>query len=307
MRLKEYTYTTSLDSTNTAAKILRLVGERKRVLELGCSVGTQSRVLSQELGCEVTGVELNPVAAEKARKYCKAVLVGNLDQLNIAETMPGAKFDVVLCADVLEHLIDPLKLLRSLKPLLPNNGSLVVSIPNIAHSGLIFELANGSFEYRERGLLDDTHIRFFTRQSLIAMLSDAGYVIKHLERALAWPTDTEFNVQTAKPEDRVFIDYINVHNPEAFTYQFLVQATASDSDTKAIRKLNDEFAAANLQQFLESRREIIEASRKRVADHFEAFPRANSELQWLRGNRIFRLAEAAGGLLKRAVKRNARD
>ena len=117
-----YQYSFNLQGSSAAARLARLVGKNKRVLELGCGPGSQSRVLRDELGCTVVGVEIDPSRAEKARAFCSAVHEADLEVQDIRELPDNEKFDVVTCADVLEHLKDPRNVLRGAKALLNDSA-----------------------------------------------------------------------------------------------------------------------------------------------------------------------------------------
>lgn len=154
---------------------LDLAGKGGRVLELGCNDGFLSRHLS-ERGCRVTGIELNPEAGESARKWCDNVLICDLNNMDWAARLEGL-YDVVMCGDVLEHLIEPSRALRMIADILKPDGRLVISLPNIAHWSIRADLLLGKFEYEPTGILDATHLRFFTLRSARRILDEAGYIV----------------------------------------------------------------------------------------------------------------------------------
>lgn len=171
-----YDFEIDVEADSTHANVVRLVGEGKRVLELGPSTGCMSRVL-RDRGCAVTGIELDPRMAEAARKYLDRLIVGDVEALDLAAELAGQRFDVILAADVLEHLKEPLRVLRELRPFLADGGYLAASVPNVAHGSVRLALLEGSVPHSERGLLDSTHLRFFTRESLEELMDCAGFVI----------------------------------------------------------------------------------------------------------------------------------
>src|SRR4051812_41073249 len=105
--MKRYAYDINLDAQDAPAKILRYIGTGKRVLEIGCASGTQTRIMKQQLNCHVVGVELDPDAANEARPFCDSLHVGDIETLDLQFQLESAPFDVVVFADVLEHLKDP--------------------------------------------------------------------------------------------------------------------------------------------------------------------------------------------------------
>jgi methionine biosynthesis protein MetW len=156
------------------------VPEGSRVLDLGCSVGQLARHLVDR-GCTVVGVELDEAAAEQARRYCAEVHPADLDLVELGELLGDDRFDVVVCADVIEHLRDPARLLREARPLLRPGGRLVATVPNIAHGSVRLALLTGRFEYADLGILDRTHLRFFTRATLTELLRICGYRVVSMD------------------------------------------------------------------------------------------------------------------------------
>jgi 2-polyprenyl-3-methyl-5-hydroxy-6-metoxy-1,4-benzoquinol methylase len=142
------------------------------VLDVGCASGGLLAALDAEAGHR-EGIELDPVAAAAARAHADAVHVGPVDEVDVAE----AAFDVVVLGDVLEHLPDPHVALERAQRWLRPDGRLVISLPNVAHWTVRLGLLLGRWEYRDRGILDDTHLRFFTRSSIEDLFAGSGFVI----------------------------------------------------------------------------------------------------------------------------------
>lgn len=224
-----YDYSFDLESGRSASRVARLVGNNKAVLEIGCGPGSQSKVFREQLGCDVVGVEIDPVRAEKARAYCREVHVANLDTEDIGKFLKDEKFDVVVCADVLEHLRNPEALLVKLKSFLKADGCLVTSIPNITHASIVYEMIHGRFEYKTEGLLDSTHIKLFSCKSALSLIEDAGYWIAELQKACTLPQHTEFKTNPISAEEKLLLAAINSRNPDANTYQFIIKAYPLDN------------------------------------------------------------------------------
>ena len=217
-------YDTEIDLSvdNAHTRVIRLVGERKRILEVGCATGYMAKVLAEQFGCSITGVELDGEAASSARRFCQSVIVGDVESLDCEQTFGGDSFDVIICADVLEHLRDPAATLARLRKLRAPSGYLIASIPNIAHVSVITDLIRGHFDYRPLGLLDSTHLRFFTRETLYACFEAAGMTITHLERLTLEPEATEFRTELARFSPEV-VELLR-SGEESTTYQFVVVA-----------------------------------------------------------------------------------
>ena len=217
-------YDTSIDlsnKNNSHTQLVELVGRGKRVLDVGASTGFLARVLAGR-GCSVTGIEIDPDAAGQAAEVCDRVIVGDVEELDLAGELGGETFDVVVFGDVLEHLKEPREALERFKPLLAPGGHVVASIPNIAHGSVRLALLQGNFEYRPLGLLDSTHLTFFTRETVEEMFGDAGFLISEVRRTRQDVFNTEVEVdRSAIPEEVVRLVR---SDPEAFTYQFVLKA-----------------------------------------------------------------------------------
>ena len=149
----------------------------QKVLEIGCAEGGFRKHLPEE--CEYWGVEMNPEAAAKALQSLDKVLVGTFQE--VAGQIPENYFDVVICNDVIEHMEDHTVFIESLKAKLNTGGVLVGSVPNVRfQKNLIELLLRKDWEYKDEGILDRTHLRFFTEKSLRRSLEETGFVIQSL-------------------------------------------------------------------------------------------------------------------------------
>ncbi|HEX4386664.1 MAG TPA: class I SAM-dependent methyltransferase, partial [Myxococcales bacterium] len=171
-------------------RLLKLVPQGARVLDVGCSYGQFASALRRVRGCTVTGVELDPVAAEAARAHCDEVYQGD-----IAEVAPrlAAGFDVVVAADVLEHLTNPEEILRVLAALLRQGGCVLASIPNVTHLSVVLALAEGGFPRSREGLLDHTHVQFFGERDVLSLFGRANLAARIADRVHTEPGSTEFH------------------------------------------------------------------------------------------------------------------
>jgi methionine biosynthesis protein MetW len=150
----------------------------RRVLDVGCGAGALGAALREERGIEVSGLELSPAAAAQARGRLDAVVEADLDRLEALPFEPGS-FDAMVFGDVLEHLRDPHRLLRLLRPWLADDGALVCSIPNVGHWSVVLPLlTQDRWPYADAGLLDRTHVHFFTLAEADLMLRECGFVVE---------------------------------------------------------------------------------------------------------------------------------
>lgn len=208
------------------AYMVDLVGSNKCVLDVGCATGYLAKALTA-FGNRVCGVEYDAAAAEQARPYLDKVMVADLETADLVAGFGEGSFDVVMFGDVLEHLRDPLLVLRKARPLLKPGGSVVVSVPNVAHGDVRLALLRGKFEYRNLGLLDETHVRFFTRESLGRFMADGGFVMVDVRRTAAALFSTEIGVRREDFDPKV-VEEVEA-DPEATTYQFVVRAVRDDA------------------------------------------------------------------------------
>ena len=164
------------------------------MLDVGCAHGYVAEVLVRQ-GCRVVGVERDPEDAARARRHCEEVVVADLDTPGWADALGARRFDVIVFADVLEHVRDPAAVVRRACDLLAPGGMLVASIPNVAHVSVRLELLLGSFRRETLGILDATHLHFFTRETRSrpcsparASPSSTGTARRTTSTRRSWPT-----------------------------------------------------------------------------------------------------------------------
>ena len=179
-RAREIPYDFPIDPSNELSAytwLLRFTEGAHSVLDVGCSNGFFSRHLVAR-GCRVVGVERDPVAAKQAQSVCDRVIVGDVESPSV-QAKVTEMFDAVVLGDVLEHLRSPGELLTCIREswLYPD-GRVVLSVPNSGHWVFRREVLKGRFPYRWYGLFDRTHLRFFSRDSLYAMIEESGYTVE---------------------------------------------------------------------------------------------------------------------------------
>ena len=251
MQSAKYDTDVHLSNENMSQTLLaQFIGRGRRVLDVGCATGYTAKVL-RSLGCEVSGVEYDEQMAAQARPHLDRLEVGDVEQMDLEALFGAGSFDAVVFGDVLEHLRDPVATLRRCLPLLAPGGAVVASIPNVAHGSVRLALLHGRFDYTETGLLDRTHLRLFTRDAVLATFADAGYVPVALRRTRLGVFETEVDVREGDYDPDV-VDAVR-SDPEATTYQFVVQAVPADQAPAG--------AAAQLQ-----RTELAEREARRSAE-----------------------------------------
>ncbi|MFN8050864.1 MAG: class I SAM-dependent methyltransferase [Acidimicrobiales bacterium] len=193
---------------------LRLTDPGDVVFEGGVSSGYFAEAMAHA-GRVVDGHELDPMAAEAARRVCRTVYEGDLQTFEAPE---GTSYRLLLFGDTLEHIARPETVLTSLREHLEPGGHLVISVPNIANWSIRLQLLFGRFRYTDRGILDRTHVRFYTKAGVEEMLNAAGFTVVKLQAAVPVPGVT--GERLAKLTHK-----LGNLLPGVFAYNFVVTAT----------------------------------------------------------------------------------
>lgn len=235
MSEKRHNYEYDIDPTSATApaSVVRMVGEDKRVLEIGCGPGSITKLLAEQGRCRVTGLELDTEAIKKVTPFCEQVMQADLNSSEWPRLLDGLeKFDVLVAADVLEHLYNPWAALQLMKPLLKPEGYMVISLPHVGHAAVMACLINGDFEYRDWGLLDRTHIRFFGLKNIEDLFARANLKIIEARYTSKPPEETEFVESWAKLP--ASLQETLMKTPHAAVYQVVVKAVPLSREGKAI-------------------------------------------------------------------------
>ncbi|MCM1185072.1 MAG: methyltransferase domain-containing protein [Lachnoclostridium sp.] len=191
-----------------------------KVLEIGCGMGaTLGHIQNRYPNAEVYGIELSDRVVHIAKNYLPSVEQGNIEKMSL--WYPEGSFDYIIFGDVLEHLYDPRKVLMYIKKYLKPSGFILASIPNILHYSVILELLRGKFSYADSGILDRTHLRFFTLYEIVLMFKECGYGIEAVTKRRTSGDLSE--------EDRMMLDALlklpGVAAEDNFeVYQYLIKA-----------------------------------------------------------------------------------
>ncbi len=168
------------DPVSTHALQFRMIPGAARVLDIGCHTGILGEALRIQKQCIVTGIDRDATALEAAERRLNAVARIDIEEPGWATTLKQSgktKFDILLFGDVIEHTRDPLGILKEACGLIAPGGQAIVSLPNIANLRVRLGLLRGQFDYADSGILDRTHIRFFTLKSARELVQNAGYKI----------------------------------------------------------------------------------------------------------------------------------
>ena len=229
--LHVYVRNITQDERTSLSVLAHLIPPQARVLDLGCGSGALGQYLVQTKGCSADGVTLNEAEAAHARPYYHRIVVDNHETCDLLTTFAGQRYDAIVCADVLEHLSRPERVLAACRELLTPDGQLLISVPNAGYCGLVTDLLHGEFRYREEGLLDRTHLRFFTRRSLTRLLHEQHWSIDALDTIQREWSESEFQV-TLDSIPPAVTRYL-LAQPDALTYQFVGVARPIEPDAAA--------------------------------------------------------------------------
>jgi 2-polyprenyl-3-methyl-5-hydroxy-6-metoxy-1,4-benzoquinol methylase len=197
----------------------------KVVLDVGCSTGILGASIKAKTGGQVLGIELSEEMANEASSRIDRVFVGDAEKIVCEGMLDGYQFDTIVFGDVLEHLVNPWAVLSKAATYLHPEGTIIASIPNIRHIDTIYHLVlKGYWPYRDRGIHDRTHLRFFTRRNIVELFENAGLSIETIET----------NYRIFEKPHRLnrfskFFAFPGIRNFLAF--QYLIRARLSKSST----------------------------------------------------------------------------
>lgn len=195
------------------------------ILDVGCGRGIMASQLKAKRSAEVWGVEIVAEAAEDAAKRLDKVISASVEEA--LPQLPDNYFDVIIFADVLEHLVDPYTVLEQIREKLKPGGIVTASIPNIRHWSIFIELFEGRWVYRKEGLMDSTHLRFFTRSTIVDMFQKAGLVVQDLKAIFKDLGDLPEELLTALRNMGIDVSTLN---EESKHFQYLVNAAVMSED-----------------------------------------------------------------------------
>ncbi|QNP58869.1 methyltransferase domain-containing protein [Paenacidovorax monticola] len=269
--IERYDYAFDPDGEAWAARLLHRLPPSGSVLELGPGPGAMTRVMLDR-GYQVTVVENDPDALQVLKALGVETIAGDLDRTDWVDGLAGRRFDAVLACDVLEHLRRPDEVLRILGNHLQPMGRLIVSIPNIAYAGVVAALRNGVFDYADKGQLDHTHVRFFTKRSIEKVLLDCSWTPRHWEAnrvpiegsefAWCWSSLSEAQRQSLQAG---WLDFD--------VYQWMVVATPS-ADAPAWEVAEARSSAEKLREELQALTLVYQQEHASLLEHQHAFSEA---------------------------------
>ncbi len=241
---------------SAAAVLARMVEPGQRVLELGTGPGTVTRILHDK-GCKVTGVEMDPDTLATCAPFCERTLQANLEDPLWWQPLEGEKFEVIICADVLEHLRDPRPLLEKLPVFLREGGCVLMTLPNASHLTIVASLLGGRFPYQKNGLLDNTHLKFYGREDFDALLRECGFLWQHWHTVQVDPSQAELK-QYWNDLEASDQEFLKARCADGMVYQHVVRAFPTS-------------AAGHLNKLQKDLMELEQSHRAEVSRMYEKF------------------------------------
>ena len=270
----KYDMCIDLDNLATSnAKLLSWIPQGSEVLEIGSASGSLTRAMSELKDCKVSVIEVDPENFRMARQSAVDGFCGDAEGKDWEEYFRGRTFDIILLSNVLEHLRDPLSLLRRSKKYLKTDGHILISIPNVAHNDIILNLLKDDFHYTETGLLDESHLHLFGEKNYYRMIRDAGLHICKEDRVYLDTGETEQNPSTDGIPEEVQQFLSLRKNGEI--YQFVADLTEDGEDVPC-----DDGNGKNTPRLLSERQQIAKLEReiREVQDYAHQLENSNREL-----------------------------
>lgn len=247
--MSKYDFGLDLEHENSLSLIIDMIRPNSEILEFGPANGRLTKYLNNKMHCKVDIVEIDEEAGKEASKYSQisflGEVMGDIEKFEWLKNINNKKYDYIIFADVLEHLHNPKTVLENCNKVLKEDGSIIMSVPNIAHNSVIIDLINDEFKYNKIGLLDNTHISFFTYKSLVRMIEECGY-----------STTIEKATYNRVGENEIINNYNCISNllekglkerDNANLYQFVFEIKKNSEVVKESLKLN----SVNLDKYYE--------------------------------------------------------
>ena len=232
--MSKYDFGYDIERSKTNEWAFEGIEPHSKVLELGASTGLLTKHLREDKQCSIDIVEVDEEAGQKASKYADISVIGRRGDLNETEWYENLKkrtYDYIVILDVLEHLHCPELALSIVKRCLKPEGKVLLSVPNIAHNAVLLQLLKDNFQYTNLGLLDNTHVHFFTYKSLYEMLTSQGFAIEKWEVVNKEVSETEIPV--SYDDVSQVQSYLLKSREHGSAYQYLLTLSLNSDETKS--------------------------------------------------------------------------
>ena len=266
--MSKYDYGYKLIDGTTTAWAYEKINPGSVVLEFGPAIGNLAKHLHEEKGCIIDIVELDEEAGTKAARFARTSILGKEGDLNSSiwyEKLSGSYYDYIVILDVLEHVYDSESLLKSARKLLKENGQVLISMPNIAHNSILINLFNNKFVYTKDGLLDDTHLKFYTYSTFCDLLYKCNYKIicKEAKQIPVGMNEVNATYDDVPRDVEIFLRT----RPLSDVYQFLFIAQKNENSRENVDD-NIKFCPAALNETLYKLQAYFDGKAENVIDYF---------------------------------------
>lgn len=235
--LHDYDYSDQAVGDFALAYVLEMAGAGRKILELGAGSGAQTRFLAKDGKNHVVAADIHSSSVEKLRRFTPHAFQVDLNVRSWPELFrQDGPYDAIIAADVLEHLYDPWSTLATMKTLLVPGGEIILSLPYVGNAAILGLIGDDDFHYREEGLLDKTHIRFFGLKNIVQLHEGAGLKIVDARFVLRPPQTTEFHQHWNGLRKHVRVALNS--NPRSNIYQVVTKARRSEDAVAAIDLLS---------------------------------------------------------------------
>ncbi|MEM0955563.1 MAG: glycosyltransferase [Pseudomonadota bacterium] len=207
---------------DSLSRLAGMIPQGATVMDLGVGSGELGAWLVREKQCVVDGIEMSADHIERAAPLYRSLQQVDLEQPDAFAEFELASYDRVVFADVLEHVLDREGVLRRAASLLKPDGELLLSVPNVGYAGVVLDLLEGRFDYRDEGILDDTHVRFYTRDSLSRFLASLGFSIVQIDTITRPMHTTEFADFAPELLPTSLVNAL-LERPDALVYQYILR------------------------------------------------------------------------------------
>lgn len=282
----------SSDINDAWTVLFDLVPAGSAVLDIGCSSGNFGKELIKKKQCTVIGVDIFEDDLALAKKKLTKVYKRNIEADDISDL---GMFDVIIMADVIEHLIDPVASLKKVRAQLKPGGRFVFSVPNMANIATRIELLAGRFEYTSYGILDETHLHYYDRIQFETVMRDAGFrveeysnTIRDIPRSILKKTLMSMGLE---PSEKFFKSAEHV---DAITFQFIGYAVAGKlPHAKVKAKAPYDFMSKSFDQQVATSKERLREKEQRLAEAQDTAKRLKKEIDTIYSSKTWHYAKKA--------------
>lgn len=236
---QQFTITNHQDANTSLSKILKLIKQSdKYILDVGCSSGYLDSLIKQKIKTNITGIELNKSDAQIAKNIVDQIL--NVDAETYNFNQLSQKFNVIILADILEHLKNPEYLLKTLSTLLKPNGRIIASIPNFLHYSTKIKILTNRWRYEEYGLLDKTHLKFFSLATIKELFKSSKLFINNIDYVTSNITTKNLLTELINSGLSTHPNILNtVFSPESKIFQYIIVSSKTKTKISKVSPPNN--------------------------------------------------------------------